>query len=182
MIAWAQRYAILLLGLGIALTLAALLQRQFALLQERSAHAQDIAAIERERTEASELARTWQAAMFRAYEVAKRTADEQIAAIDVQDALISLQQSRIHELSVDVSGLRADLRDYAAGSAGTDTLAACQSRANNLADQLAEGAGLVIRAGNLAKRLATVAREAAVAEAKRAVEVNECVSAWPSAP
>lgn len=177
-IAWIQRYAMVLMGVAMAATLVALIERQFELMAERTARATEQANYNRERADAAEQARTWQAGMFRSYETATRTADERRAALQTRDRTIAALQARIATLSVDVGGLRTQLAAYARGDPG-DTLAACQARAVALADELGQGAGLVARTGELAKRIAGVARESAVAEAEHAVKVNQCVEAWP---
>lgn len=182
LIAWLEKYAILLLAGAIAVCLVALLDRQFELMHERTSHANDVAAINKERADAAELARTWQRSMFNALEAARRNADGLLEALTARDRTIAEQQTRIALLSVDARGLREQLGAYARGRAGGDSLAACQERAGRLADELAAGADLVAEASGLVREGAGLARSSAVAEERNAIAVNECVAAWPAAP
>ena len=85
---------------------------------------------------------------------------------------IAAQASRIATLSADSDRLRGKLAAFAAGRPGSDTLAACQSRAGALANLLADGSGLLVEGSNLA-------RQCAIAHDERAAEVRALLSAWP---
>jgi hypothetical protein len=99
--------------------------------------------------------------------------DHARANLEGSNRTIAAQASRIAVLAADTDRLRGKLATYAAGRPGSDSLAACQSRAGTLASLLAEGAGLVVEGANLA-------RECSIDHDRRAAEVNSLLSAWPA--
>jgi len=96
-----------------------------------------------------------------------------------QAAVIAEQQSRLGRLDVDVGRMRKQLADYAvAAGTGQDSVSACQSRAERLAELLAAGEELLAESVELVREGAALARTAATAAQQRASELDACVSAY----
>jgi hypothetical protein len=87
---------------------------------------------------------------------------------------IADQAARLGRLQLDAGQLRNQLAAYAAGGAGQDSLAACQTRASTLAAYASD-------LGSSAAEVAAVAVVAAKERDEYAAEVVACVSAWPKA-
>ena len=100
--------------------------------------------------------------------------DVDTAREDLHDALAKIadQDARIARLNLDAGKLRSDLAAFASGSGGSDSVAACQTRARSLADLVAEGGGLLGTCAGLF-------RESAIAHDERAAEVAALLKAWP---
>lgn len=135
------------------------------LAEQKTAQARQIAEWERLRAAAAAEALRRQTDLQEAADAARMT-------LETNRRTIEAQATRITVLSADVDGMRGKLAAYAAPRSGQDTVAACQQRAGTLASLLAQGAGLVVEASNLA-------RQCAIAHDERSAEVNAILDAWP---
>jgi len=136
-----------------------------ALAEQKTAQALQIAEWERLRAAAA-------AESLRRQQDLQEAADAARMNLETSRRTIAAQATRIAALSADTDRLRVNLSAYAAGRSGQDSVGACQQRAGALASLLAEGAGLIAEAGNMA-------RQCAIAHDERAAEVRALLDAWP---
>ena len=128
-------------------------------------HQTQVAEWERKVADAERLAREtegrWQAEV-----------DGQRGKLDEALARISENARTIARLRVDRDRLHYDLTTFASGSLAQDTIAACRARAERLAAEVADGAGLLDRGRELVIALAEDAD-------RRGAKLKACVEAWP---
>lgn len=199
MMAWLEKYAIMILGVGIVACAVGLAVQQLKLAAERTSHARDNAAYAvrilkaeqdkgaaehnyRERSrKAKEDGDAKQAEIDK---LAKQAADKQ-GELATAQRNVAAAQKRIAALTGDNARLHNDLAAYARGGSG-DTASACEARAERLAEFVTRGVDLVATCGTelsacvtLAGKSGDLAKGSALDAANFGNQVNTCVAAWP---
>jgi hypothetical protein len=109
--------------------------------------------------------------------------DDARATIEQRDAALAAATRRIADLSRGNDRLRDELEQFARGGpAGTDTVAACQGRAQALAAYSADVAEAAERVVGRTVAVAETARLAAKERDEFAADIIACVAGWPKAP
>jgi hypothetical protein len=180
MIAFIQRYAMAGMGIVIALCLAALVERQFELMGERTARANEQAAFSKSRAEMAERAEAAEAKQRRIENELRAKADIEKGKLDASLAENARLAGLLADARRDTGRLRDQLSQFAdGGGAGSDSLAACRARAAALAAATSRGVELL---ETIRFRDRQLLRELAKERDDFAAEVTACVQAWPVTP
>lgn len=198
-LAWLEKYAIVILGVGIVACTVGLAVQQLKLAGERISHARDNAAYavrvlkseqdkdaaeHRYREQSQKAKEDGDARQAEIDKLAKQVADKQ-RELAVAQGNVAAAQKRIAALDISNDQLRHDLSAYARGGSG-DTAIACEARAERLAEFVTRGFDLVAACGTelsaclaLAGKGGDLAKRGALDAANFGNQVNTCVASRP---